>query len=139
MPIVVAPWLFRFIPHDAIALFPFVLVRSTKVKADSALIAHERVHLLEQLVAQVLWWSVVACVAAALPAVWIWLLTLTPAWWVLYLAAPRFRLQAEVRAYRRQIEAGGITVQRAAELLASLYRVPVNVDQAKQMLAIPLK
>lgn len=88
---------------DAITLWPFILVRPA-CRDDEALIAHELVHYREQ--------------------AWI-----APIWWLRYLLSKEFRLGAEVRAYRRQIAVGGITVERAAQLLLT-YRLDITVERA---------
>lgn len=95
----------EWVPHgfDAITCWPFIFVRPAQ-RDNAALIEHELVHYREQR--------------------WI-----TP-WWVLrYLLSRKFRLAAEVRAYRRQIELGGITQDQAAQMLTH-YRLGITVDQA---------
>lgn len=100
----------HFIPKgfSACALWPFILVRPEHRK-DVALIAHELVHYREQ--------------------AWI-----TPIWVLLYLVSRKFRLAAEVRAYTRQIELGGITQEQAAWALMS-YRLGISFKKAMQALA----
>lgn len=93
---------------DAITVWPFVFIRPERL-LDSGLIEHERVHLREQ-------------------ARWLVL-----PWWALYLCSRRFRLAAEVRAYRRQIAVGGISISAAACLLLN-YRTGVTYTQAKRLL-----
>ena len=67
---------------SAFSLWPFIFVRPEH-RSDIALIEHEFVHYREQ--------------------AWI-----MPVWVLLYLASRKFRLAAEVRAYTRQIEVGGV-------------------------------
>lgn len=88
---------------DAITLWPLILVRPG-VRGDAGLIEHELVHYREQ--------------------AWI-----TPIWVVRYLLSRRFRLAAEARAYRRQIEVGGITIEGAARALLK-YRLGITIGQA---------
>lgn len=88
---------------DAVTLWPVILVRPGAL-ADAALIEHELVHYREQ--------------------AWI-----TPIWVLRYLLSRRFRMAAEARAYRRQIEIGGITVAGAANLLLT-YKLGITYSQA---------
>ena len=74
----------------ACSLWPFIFVRPEH-RNDIALIEHELVHYKEQ--------------------AWI-----TPVWVLLYLVSRKFRLAAEVRAYTRQIELGGVTRGQADSL-----------------------
>ena len=95
----------RFIPSgfDAVTIWPFIFVRPEH-RNDTALIEHERVHYREQ--------------------AW-----LAPLWWLRYLLSKKFRLAAEVRAYRRQIEVGDITVEGASNMLLK-YRLGIDKRQA---------
>jgi len=95
----------RLVPRgfDAITLWPLILIRPEH-RRNSGLIEHELVHYREQ--------------------AWI-----APVWWLRYLLSRRFRLAAEVRAYRRQIELGGMTQDQAAQMLTH-YRLGITADQA---------
>ena len=95
----------RLVPRgfSALTLWPLILVRP-EFRHDAAMIEHELVHFHEQ--------------------AWI-----TPIWVARYLLSKRFRLAAEVRAYRRQIEVGGISIEGAARMLLC-YRLNINYDQA---------
>ncbi len=93
---------------SACSLWPLILVRPEH-RSDIALIEHELVHYREQ--------------------AWI-----TPVWVLLYLVSRKFRLAAEVRAYARQIELGGVTREQAAHALLS-YRLGITLDRAIQALA----
>ena len=93
---------------SACCVWPFILVRPER-RSDTALLEHEMVHYREQ--------------------AWI-----TPVWLLLYLASRKFRLAAEVRAYTRQIEAGGVTHEQAAHALLS-YRLGLTFEKAMQALA----
>lgn len=99
----------RIVPggFSALALWPFLFIRP-EAATDAALVAHEKVHLQEQ-------------------ARWLVL-----PWWLAYLASRRFRLAAEVRAYRVQI-AYGLDPERAAQLLTT-YRTGANLEQARELL-----
>jgi len=88
---------------SACSLWPFILVRP-KHRSDIGLIEHELVHYREQ--------------------AWI-----MPVWVLLYLISRRFRLAAEVRAYTRQIEMGGVTREQAAHALLSQVRLAVRHSQ----------
>ena len=90
---------------SACALWPLILVRPEH-RNDTALIEHELVHYREQ--------------------AWI-----MPVWVMLYLVSRKFRLAAEVRAYTRQIELGGITREQAAHALLS-YRLGITLNKAMQ-------
>lgn len=90
-------------PFIAVTIWPFIFVRPTAA-GDVGLIEHELVHYREQ--------------------AWV-----TPIWVLRYLASRRFRLAAEVRAYRRQIIVGGITREGAAGMLLK-YHVGVTFQQA---------
>jgi hypothetical protein len=90
---------------QAVAFHPWVFIRPSRV-ADVALIEHERVHLDEQEAAGTVWW------------------------WAKYLLSRQFRQDAEVRAYRRQMELGGITVERAAHMLVTHYRLNIDLPTA---------
>ena len=90
------------------SLWPFIFVRPEH-RSDIALIEHELVHYREQ--------------------AWI-----MPVWVMLYLVSRKFRLAAEVRAYNRQIELGGVTREQAAHALLS-YRLGITYGKAMQALA----
>ena len=93
---------------SACSLWPFILVRPEH-RNDIGVIEHELVHYREQ--------------------AWI-----MPLWVFLYLVSRKFRLAAEVRAYTRQIEMGGVTREQAAHALLS-YRVGLTFGKAMQVLA----
>ena len=90
------------------SLWPFIFVRPEH-RSDFFLIEHELVHYREQ--------------------AWI-----TPLWVLLYLLSRKFRLAAEVRAYTRQIELGGVTRELAAHALLS-YHLGISYEKAMQVLA----
>ena len=90
------------------SLWPFIFVRPEH-RSDIALIEHELVHYREQ--------------------AWI-----MPVWVMLYLVSRKFRLAAEVRAYNRQIERGGVTREQAAHALLS-YRLGITLEKAMRVLA----
>lgn len=95
----------NFVPagFDAITLWPVILVRPSQ-RGNIPLIEHELVHYREQ--------------------AWI-----APVWWLRYLLSRKFRLNAEVRAYKKQIELGGITQAQAA-LMLTQYRLGITPAQA---------
>lgn len=127
----------RLVPagFDAITLGPVILVRPGAV-GDTALLAHERVHQSEQLFAQAVYWVALFALLAAAHAEsawWLLLFAVSP-WWVAYLLVPRFRLQAELRAYARQIALRGISKTLAAHYLSTLYRLDLTFSQALELL-----
>ena len=127
----------NFVPRgaDAITLGPVILMRPGAV-GDTALIAHERVHQSEQLFTQAVYWMALfaALAAAHVESAW-WLLAfMVPPWWVAYLLVPSFRLQAELRGYRRQIALRGISTTLAAHYLATLYRLDLSFSDALRLL-----
>lgn len=91
----------------AVTCWPFIFVDPARV-TDEALIAHERVHYEEQ--------------------AWI-----TPLWWAAYAISPKFRLRAEVRGYKAQIQRNGITVDEAADMLMK-YRLGITKQEALEAL-----
>ena len=90
-------------PFQAITIWPFIL---TKVD-NRGLIEHEMVHYREQ--------------------AWI-----APVWWARYLLSKSFRQAAEVRAYTRQIEVGGITRLSAAAMMLN-YRLDLTLTDALEL------
>lgn len=92
---------------SACCLWPFILVRPEH-RSNIPLIEHELVHYREQ--------------------AWI-----TPVWVGLYLVSQKFHLAAEVRAYKRQIELGGVTREQVAHALLS-YRLGITYGKAMQAL-----
>lgn len=91
-----------------IAFWPFIFVQP-HFRNHHGLIQHELVHFHEQKR-----WLVLPWLAA-------------------YLLSKRFRLNAELRAYRRQIEVGGISVNRAANNLMQ-YRLGITYEEAVALL-----
>jgi hypothetical protein len=94
----------------ALTIAPFIFVIPGHAN-DQALIAHEKVHFNEQLR---------------------WLIL---PWWIAYLLNSSFRLRAEVRGYKVQINQGGCSVQQAALWLSTNYRLNITQQQAEQLLA----
>lgn len=94
-------------PFQAITVWPVIFVLPDQ--ADNVgFIEHEMVHYREQ--------------------AWI-----APLWWLRYVLSKSFRLAAEVRAYKRQIEVGGITRLTAAAMLLN-YGLGITLEQALQQL-----
>ena len=87
--------------------WPFIFVLP-EYRLNEGLIEHELVHYREQ-----------ACV--------------TPKWLLIYWISKSFRLSCEVRAYRRQILIGGISIGGAANMLL-LYQLGITYEQAYQLL-----
>jgi hypothetical protein len=77
---------------DAFTVFPFIFVRPAHA-SNEGLLVHEKVHYAEQKKAFVL------------------------PWLLKYALSKPFRQAAEVRAYRAQVAAGGISVGKAANML----------------------
>jgi hypothetical protein len=94
-------------PYWAITVWPFILIRPEHA-ADKALIIHEMVHYHEQGI-------------------------LVPIWWIRYALSKTFRVASEVRAYKAQIAAGGLTVEDAAWWLIK-YDDTLSISQAVAML-----
>lgn len=90
-------------PYDAVTVWPFIFIRP-ECKNDTALIAHEMVHYRSM--------------------AW-----LTPIWGAWYFLSKKFRWAQEVQAYRVQVALGGISVERAAEMLCT-YRTGHTFEQA---------
>jgi hypothetical protein len=88
-----------------LTIWPFIIIVPEQID-NLPLIAHEEVHLKEQ-------------------ARW-----LVIPWWVAYLLSPKFRLAAEVRAHRVQIDMGGCTPEQAARWLATNYRLRIDIPTA---------
>ncbi len=99
----------RLVPKGfgAITVWPFIFVLPKKA-GHTGLIEHELVHYREQ--------------------AWI-----APIWWLRYLLSKSFRLAAEVRAYKRQIEVSEIGVTQAA-LWLTKYKTGVTYQQAFELL-----
>lgn len=93
---------------SACSLWPFIFVRP-EYRSDIAVIEHELVHYREQ--------------------AWI-----MPIWVFLYLVSRKFRLAAEVRAYTREVELGGVTREQAAHALLS-YRLGITIGEAMKVMA----
>ncbi|MBW3496984.1 hypothetical protein [Janthinobacterium sp. NKUCC08_JDC] len=100
----------RYLParFDAMTVWPLILVRPAS-RGDDALLLHEMVHYREQRNCGVL------------------------PWLLRYAMSARFRLGAEVRGYRAQMAAGGISLERAAALLMR-YGVDITHAQAIALL-----
>ena len=97
-------------PFQAISIWPVILVLPDQAN-NVGLIEHEMVHYREQ--------------------AWI-----APIWWLRYVLSKSFRLAAEVRAYKRQIEVGGITRLTAAAMLLN-YGLDITLEQALQLFEDP--
>ena len=93
--------------YQAMSLWPFILVLP-EFSSDKGLIEHEMVHYKEQA------WA-------------------TPVWWARYLLSKSFRQAAEVRAYKKQIEVGGITKEWAAAMLCT-YGLNITATEAFDLL-----
>jgi len=100
----------RLIPSGfaGFTVWPFIFIHPDHAD-DPGLIEHERVHLAEQ-------------------ARWLVL-----PWLAAYLLSRRFRRDAEVRAYRRQIDMGSVSVAGAAAALMK-YRLGITLDKARSLL-----
>lgn len=100
----------KFIPaeFDAVTIWPFIFVRPGK-QPDTGLIEHELVHYREQIRMLIL------------------------PWLLAYFLSKRFRLDAEVRAYKRQMEVGGISRESAASMLLR-YRLGITYSGAMDAL-----
>lgn len=52
----------------------------------------------------------------------------------LYTVSSSYRMWSEVRAYKIQLKAGGITLDRAAEVLSKYYKLGISQAEAKALL-----
>lgn len=88
-----------WLPRNAagVALCPYIFIRKDR-KDDKALLAHEMVH-----------WERQKKLG-------------TVRWVFCYLASPTFRFEEEVLGYKKQIELGGMTKERAALSIAEKYK-----------------
>lgn len=93
--------------YQAMSVWPFILVLP-EFSDNIGLIEHEMVHYKEQ--------------------AWV-----VPIWWARYLLSKSFRQAAEVRAYKRQIEVGGISKEWAAAMLCT-YGLNITQTQAFDLL-----
>ncbi len=98
----------RLFNADAITIAPFIFIAPAWAD-NAALIAHEKVHYEEQLK-----WLIIP-------------------WWIAYLVSRTFRKNAEVRAYKVQIALGGITVQRAAYWMSTIYMLGISQQEAEAL------
>lgn len=94
---------------DAITIWPFIFVR-LKHKDNKGLITHEKVHLEGQRKAWVI------------------------PWWIKYAFNPKFRLEAEVRGYKAQIAAEGISVESAARYMTQYGVQDLTYEEAITLL-----
>lgn len=104
------PKWFRF---DAITIWPFIFIRKGR-ENDTALIAHEKAHLDDQLYGFVL------------------------PWWIAYLLSKSFRFNAEVIGHAAEIRAGGCSIQWAAAHIANAYKTGCTFAQAEAALKTEL-
>lgn len=93
----------------ATTIAPFIFVVPEHAN-NVPLLEHEKIHYKEQLK---------------------WLIL---PWWIAYLASSKFRLNAEVRAYKKQIELGGCTVEQAAHWLSTNYFLDITQQEAEELL-----
>lgn len=95
----------NLIPKDfnAITFWPFILIRPNCIN-NKGLINHEMVHYKEQGILVIIWW-------------------------IRYLLSKKFRLAAEVRAYKIQMECNGITLYEAANMLTK-YNLGIDINKA---------
>jgi hypothetical protein len=94
-------------PYWAITVWPFIFVRP-EYAADKGLMVHENIHYQEQGI-------------------------LVPIWWIKYAFSKTFRVAAEVRAYKAQIAAGGVSLPIAASWLTT-YDKSLTTEKALQLL-----
>ena len=95
-------------PYWAMTIWPFILVRPEHAD-NKPIIVHETVHFNEQGL-------------------------FFPIWWLRYLLSTKFRVAAEVRAYKAQIAAGGLTIVEAAHWLMT-YDKSLTLEVAIQLLS----
>ena len=104
----------KFIPKNfaAFSCWPFIFVLPSHA-SNAGLIEHETVHYNEQS--------------------WV-----TPIWLLRYFLSKSFRLAAEVRAYKRQIAVGGISIPAATMLLLK-YDLGITHQEACLLVSEPSK
>lgn len=102
-------WLMK--DFDAFTCWPFIFIRPNQVN-NKGLVAHEMVHYKEQGVLSLVWLA-------------------------MYFCSKKFRLEAEVRAYKVQIGVGGISLEEAANMLTK-YRLGIDFRQALILLTTEL-
>jgi hypothetical protein len=93
-------------PFWAFTAWPFIVVRPEHAD-DKGIIVHESVHYKEQ--------------------AWI-----TPFWWLRYALSKKFRLDAEVRAYKAQININALTKEQAAYWLIKYDSALTLADAIKR-------
>jgi len=125
----------------AMTVWPLIFVRP-ECRNDAPLIEHELVHYREQIrqmgIFPIFMLVLIAFQTNASHLSLLWQVPLLvmsgPLLWVLrYLLFKKFRLAAEVRAYRRQIELGDLTQVQAAQLLTH-YRLGITLADAQDAL-----
>lgn len=97
----------EFFGAAGLAIWPFIFMIDPD---DEALVAHEMTHYKEQVKYLVIFW------------------------WIFYLFSKKFRLNAEVKAYKVQIQLGGLTVNRAAYYLSTMYKLGITQEEAEALL-----
>ena len=95
---------------DAFTCWPFIFIRPNCIN-NKGLINHEMVHYNEQ---------------GFLSLYWI----------AKYFLSKKFRLEAEVRAYKTQMNLGGITLHHAANMLTK-YNLGIDINKAYDYLNKP--
>lgn len=93
---------------DGFVVWPFIFIRP-ELRHNKGILEHEMVHYREQRRMLVL------------------------PWLIAYGISKRFRLNAEVRAYKQQIKVGGISITEAAKALLQ-YRLNITFQRAYELL-----
>ncbi len=93
------------LPRDfaAFTCWPFIFIRPSMI-GNTGLISHEMVHYNEQGFLSLFWLA-------------------------RYFLSKKFRLEAEVRAYKVQIACNGISIHNAANMLLK-YKLDLTIEQA---------
>lgn len=94
-------------PYWAITIWPFILVKPAHAD-NKPLIVHETVHYDEQGIFVLFWW-------------------------LKYILSTKFRVAAEVRAYKAQMAVHGLTLEEAAKWLVT-YSKTLTYEDALNLL-----
>lgn len=100
-------WLFW---ADGMTLAPTLVLIHPRARGDAGLLAHELVHCAQMR------------------------RTGTLRFWCLYACSRRFRLAAELEAYRRSLQHRGASLDGIARALARGYLLGISVQQARRLL-----
>ena len=122
----------RFVPEGAggCARGPLIFIRE-KYRNDRGILEHERAHRKQWFVQTVVWAALLAAAAWCFAIPYEIAIVSIGAHGGLYLVVRRYRLWAEVAAYREQMKWGNLAPESAARRLAKpCYRLGITAEQA---------